>query len=388
MLVVVEVALSLVLLIGAGLLVRSFSSLQQVRPGFDPENALTFQLDLPRTGYRTLDARVSFFRELEGRLRALPGVTAVGGISQLPLTGSGPLAPYAYNEETSRNWESVTADGRGVTPGFFAAMGTRLVSGRDFTNDDVRGRAPIVIIDESLAKRAFAGIANPVGHRLQVGPVGEENNFATVVGIVEHIRMHDLGAERLPHIYRPYYESPFGGLGIVVRSTLDPAVLASSVRRVVAELDKELPVNDLLPMSHYVSRGLESARFTLILMQVVGAMALFLSAIGIYGVISYAVGQRTKEFGVRMALGQTPAGLRLAVVIQGFRLIMLSIAVGLVAASLTTRLLGGMLYDVSPRDPLTFALVALFLMGVALVACYVPARRASRVDPLMALRAE
>jgi predicted permease len=386
-LIVGEVALTLILLTGAGLLVRSFVALQQVRPGFDAGGAMTFQLALPVSKYPNPAVRLAFLDEMERRLRALPGVRAVGVTSQLPLTGSGPLQPYAYNEETARKWESVTADRRVATTDYFEAIGTRLIDGRLFARTDGPDAPRVVIIDQSLAQRAWPN-ERAVGKRLQVGATGTENNFALVVGVVEHIRMHDLAAEGLPQIYTPYYAGAGGRISFAIRATGDLATLATAIRRETKAVDPDLPLNELVPLASYVDTARANARFSLLLMQLVAGIALVLAAIGIYGVIAYSVGQRMKEFGVRMALGQSPASLRVAILRQGVKLAMVSVAVGLVGALLTTRFIARLLYQVSPTDPVTFGAVAMFLLVVAGMASLIPAWRASRADPIAALKAD
>ena len=293
-LMIAEMALALVLLIGAGLMIRSFAALQQVRPGFDPNGVLTFRLALPLAKYPQQAPRLAFLRTMEEQLRAIPGVTAVGLTSQLPLTGSGPLTPYAYDETTARNWESETSDGRSVSPGFFAAMGTRLVAGRLFEQFDA-GR-PVIVVDATLAARAWPG-QNAVGQRLQTQPNGSENLYSEVVGVVEHIRAHDLARVVRPQIYTPIGANP--RLYVVLRASLEPGTLGATVRQVMSQLDPELPVDRLRPMTAYVDDGFGPARMNLVVMSMFGMAALMLSAIGVYGVFWYSVGRRTREIGIR-----------------------------------------------------------------------------------------
>ncbi|HEX2219745.1 MAG TPA: ABC transporter permease [Gemmatimonadales bacterium] len=387
LLIVAEVALSVILLVGAGLLVRSFLAMQRVDPGYDGGDVLTFELSMPSAKYPGGPARRAFFRELQGRLEALPGVTTVGLVSQLPLTGSGPLSPFAYDEETARNFESVTADGRNVSPEYFAAMDAQLLAGRTFTYADSAGTPPVIIVDESLAKLAWPG-ENAVGKQLQLAPTGEENAFAEVVGVVEHMRQHDLTRDILHQIYYPIGQGTPTVMTFVVETSLDPASLVPPVRRTVAAMDPDLPVSRMAPMSAYLSGGMAQARFSLVLMSVLGAVALLLTAVGVFGVISYSVSQRTREFGIRLALGEDPRRTRTDVVLGGMRLVLISIGIGLVGSLVLTRLLAGLLYEVRPADPVTFLAIGLLLAAVALLACYLPARRATRVDPALTLRSE
>jgi predicted permease len=387
LLIVGEVALSVVLLVGAGLLSRSFMALQQVRPGFDAADVLTFQLSFPDLTYPTQGDRRAFLKELETRLLAIPGVRSVGETSQLPLTGSGILQPFAYDEETARNFERVTADFRNASTGFFAALDTRLLAGRYFTDQDRAGGPLVIIVDESLAQLAFPG-QTAVGQRLQIAPTGSPDMYAEVVGVVEHQRMRDLARDLLPQIYGPIGIGTPGTISIVVEGSVPPVSLSGQVQRAVASLDPDLPVQRLLPLETYVGDALALARFSLVLMTVLSVAALVLTAVGVFGVISYSVSQRTREFGIRLALGENSRHTQLSVVLSGMRLVMVSIGIGLVGSLMVTRLIAGLLYQVRPADPVTFAAIGLLLAMVALLACYLPARRATRVDPALTLRSE
>jgi putative ABC transport system permease protein len=387
LLIGIEVALSVVLLVGAGLLIRSFIALQQVRPGFDASDVLTFQLALPGARYPQPSDRRVFIDELERRLRVVPGVRNVGVISQLPLTGSGSLSPFAYDAATAENWESVTADGRAITPHYFQTMNARLLGGRDFTDHDVVNGPQVAIIDETLAKLAWPG-QSAVGKRLQVNPTGSPNQYVEVVGVVEHMRSHDLTRAVRPQIFRPLGQQTPINLAFVLESSVEPASLVPLVRREVAAVDKDLPVHHQLPMTAYIDGAEAQARFSLFLMATLGGIALLLASVGIFGVISYSVTQRSREFGIRQALGEDPSHTRRTVVLRGMRVVLLSILIGLGASFGITRLLSDLLYQVSPGDPLTFAGISILLALVALLACYLPARRATRVSPSVALRNE
>jgi putative ABC transport system permease protein len=381
-LMVAEMALALVLLIGAGLIVRSFLALQQVRPGFDADRVLTFRLALPLGKYPRPEPRIAVLRQIEDGLRALPGVTDVGLVSQLPLTGSGPLSPYAYNEATARNWESETSDGRNVSAGYFRAMGTRLLSGRFFDEHDTASQGRI-IIDETLAARAWPG-ESAVGKRLQVQPTGSQAPFAEVIGVVEHVRAHDIARPVRPQIYTPI--GPLVRLYVVVRTSGEPAALAGDVRTKMRGIDPDLPVDRVLPMTAYVSDALAQTRLSLLLMTLFGGTALLLSCVGIYGVFSYAVGQRTREIGIRMALGQEPRHIRNLVLREALRLSAIATAAGAAAAFLLTQAVSALLFQVTPGDPATFAVMTALLVAVALAGSYVPARRATAVNPIVALK--
>ena len=386
-LVVGEIGLSLVLLIGVGLMIKSFAALQQVDPGFEPTGVLTFRIELPSGQYPDAERCDAFFDVLEERALALPGANAFGAISQLPLSGSGPLQPYAYDDETARNWESVTADGRWSTPGYFQSMGIRLLAGRSFNRLDQPqpGEPPPIIVDEVVARRAWPG-QPAVGQLLQIQPTSAENRFARVIGVTEHVRAHDLSRELWGQIYRPGR----GGRGrtIAVKAEGDPSRLIPQITDLIAELDPQLPVIDPRPMTAYVEEASSQARFSLMLMGLFGLLALILVAIGIYGVVSYAVGLRRREFAVRLALGERPAGLARRVLAQGLGLVIVAAALGVAASLVLTRYLSDLLFGVAPNDPTTLAGAALVLAVIALAACYLPARRASRLQPASVLREE
>jgi putative ABC transport system permease protein len=320
-------------------------------------------------------------------LLAIPGVVQVGQVSRLPLSGSGTLQPFAYNEATARNWESVTADERIVSEDFFQAIDARLVAGRWFDRRDEAGAPPVAIVDESLARLAWPG-ESPIGRRLQVQPTGSPDPYVEIVGVVEHQRINDLTRATLPQIYWPLGQSAPATVAYVVETSMEPVALSTSVRQAVAELDKDLPVSRLEPMSGYVAANAAPRRFSLILMAVLGGIALLLAAIGVFGVISYSVGQRTREFGIRLALGENPRRTRFSVIAGAMRVVVPSIAVGLAGSLAGSRWIAGLLYAVRPADPTTFICIAGLLALVALLACYLPARRATRVDPAHALRAE
>lgn len=388
-LVVAEVSLSLMLLVGAGLLLRSFVALQGADPGYDADGVLTFRAQLPRAGgaYETPESRVALFEALQERLEALPGVDVASGISQLPLTGSGPLQPFAYDEETARNWESVTADERWVLDGFFQAAGAVLVAGRDFTRADGGDAEPVAIIDESLARTAWPD-EPAVGKRLQIQPEGDPDSFVRVVGVVRHLRLHDVAREVLPQIYVPYRQTPVRSLSFVVRSSGDPGALVGPARRTLATLDDRIVLDEARSFHALVDASLERARISLWLMVGFGAVALLLVCVGIYGVVSWTIARRTRELGLRMALGAAPGALRRSVLARGLTLVVPSLLLGSLLALLLARSLQGLLYGITPLDLPTYIAVSLLLLAVTLLACWAPARRATRVDPTEALRTD
>ncbi len=389
-LIVAEVGMSLILLIGVSLLLRSFILLQGVDPGFEYQNALTFQLTIPAARYPTPDDRIGFYRELEEKLRALPGVTAVATISPLPLSGAGSQAPYAYDDITAQKWESVTADTMTVSTKFPQAMGVQLRSGRFFDGRDVLGGALVVVVDETLARKSWPG-EDPVGKQVQL-PVFRngkvEREWHRVIGVLGHIRNHDLTRDVREQVYFPLAQDPLRGMVVVIRTAGDPALLAGQVHSTVAQLDAELPVNDLRPMSDYLADANAHRRFTVILISLFGGISVILACVGLFGVVSYAVTQQIREFGVRMALGARGRDIFRLVFGRGARLVGLGLVVGFVVSIPVTRGLDNLLFGIGPRDPLALGLAGVLLSGAALAGCLLPARRATKVDPVVALRFE
>jgi predicted permease len=386
-LVVVQVALSVVLLIGAGLMVRSFVAMRNQDLGYRPEGLLTFRLTLPNNRYPD-PQKLVFFREFEDRLRAVPGVTGVGAATPIPLLGtesSGRYGPPAALADGSLYGQ---AEFRVVLPGYFDVMGTRLVEGRLFDEADHRDSALHVLVDRKLAAKLWPG-ASAVGERMLVRVTTLEPQFVTVVGVVEHERAQSVGREGTETVYvTNSYVGTNGDFYWIVRTSLDPAGLVPQVRAHLAQLDPALPIADVRPMSERVAQAGSSVTFSLVLITIFGLIALFLAAVGLYGVLAFTVRQRTGEFGVRMALGADARSILMLVVRQGLMLTGIGLGAGLIAGFWATRLLDSMLVGVSANDPLTFALMAAVLGAAAVWASYLPARRATRVDPAVALRAD
>jgi putative ABC transport system permease protein len=310
-------------------------------------------------------------------------VQAVGGVSQLPLTGSTPLWPYAYDDETASHF-NLSADGKNVTNGYFDAMGARILEGRAFTTQDQNQGDPVVIIEEVLARRAWPN-ESPIGKQMQVFTA---NRFVTVVGVVEHMRNYDLREDLREQVYVPISQRSSRNMSMVVRTGGDPMALASAVRNAVWAIDETLPVDNVRPLEAYTRDAMGQSQFTLMLMTVFGGLALVLATVGIYGVISYAVDQRSHEFGIRIALGARPEKLVRSVMAGGTRLVLASIGIGALASVVLARSLEGLLFEVSAFDPGTYAAVAVVLAAVALLACYVPARRTASSDPVATLKSE
>jgi putative ABC transport system permease protein len=390
-LVISEVALSLVLLIGAGLMIRSFAKLNQVDPGFNPARVFTMGVALLRNKYPEEEHVAAFYSQLLERAAATPGVESVGAISDLPLLGSNTSdsftiegrPPLAKQEEPSTEYHV-------VTPRYFESMGIPLLAGRDFAETDTKQAPNVVVINESFARRHFAG-ENPLGHRIRLQ--GQERDPLLIVGVVGDVRQLGIDKQPVPEAFVPFLQDPLSktyqrAMTIVARTKSDPSAVAGSLRAALTSLDKSLPVYDLKPMTEYLRDSLARRRFNLILLTAFGGVALVLAAIGIYGVISYGVTQRTHEIGIRMALGAEKADVLRLVVRQGMMMALGGVATGLLASLALTRLMESLLFGVSVTDPLTFTVIAMLLTSVALLACFVPARRATKVDPLVALRYE
>ncbi|MCH7717273.1 MAG: ABC transporter permease [Gemmatimonadetes bacterium] len=396
-LVVTEVALSLVLLVGAGLMLRSFSNIRQVEPGFDAENVLTFAVPLPFFKYRTPNGRVEFYERLYQRIEGLPGVQRVGAVVPLPLAGGDQYLVYSYgtSDATEEQWTQTKADYKAVLPGYLEAIGARMVSGRPLSRADNQIDARrVVVIDEKLAQRAWPN-EEAVGKQLDVAVfVFDETGMRTervpaeVVGVVGNIRAESLTEDGREAVYFPFRWFPFFPLTLTVRVAGDPLALAAPIRREIEVLDPEVPMADIRVMKDYVTEAVASTRFTLTLISLFAGIALLLASIGLYGVISYSVRQRTREIGVRMAFGADEKSIVRLVVGRGMTLGLAGVGVGIVAAFALTRTVSSLFYGVSAVDPVTFVGIPLVLVAVTVVASYVPARRAMRVDPVEALRDE
>jgi putative ABC transport system permease protein len=389
LLIVSEVALSLVLLVGAGLLFRSFLRLQAVELGFRPERVLTFRLN-PAGANFTQDPQFSaFFKQIAERIETLPGVDAVGVINTLPLV-KGPTTAFRVEGRpltTPDKWPSVNY--RSVSPDYFRAVNVPLIQGRAFNAHDNESAPRAVMVNQTLARRDFEG-EDPVGKRINLGGTGPDGQpiWFEIVGVVADVRNIELNTEPAAEIYTSYLQDPFAGMSFVVRSAVEPESLIPAVRETVRRIDKGQPIAEVREMKQIVSEVAAQPRFNTLLLSLFAGVALLLAAAGIYGVMSYSVTQRTHEIGLRMALGaQTRDVIRL-IVGQCVKLTLAGLALGLAAAFALTRVMATLLYGVSPTDPSTFAGCALLLVLVALLACYLPARRATKVDPLVALRYE
>jgi putative ABC transport system permease protein len=387
-LVVAEVALSLVLLTGAGLLIRSFINLQNISPGFRTDGVLTARVQLPATRYRQEPDIARFLGDAVGRLRQVPGVRNAAGVTFMPLTGLGiGTSFHRLDRPEPAPGEFPSAQVRPVTPGFFATLGIPQLAGRDFTEADTRQVADVFVVTETLARRIYPG-ENPIGKRMNVSLRNDEGMTGEIVGIVGDVKMTSLEAETQPAIFVPHAQLPIGIMTFVIRTDLEPMSLAPSVARAVHSLDAELPIAEVKTLEDIVSATLARPRTVSVLLAAFALLALILAAVGVYGVMAYSVSQRTQEIGVRMALGATTDSVFRMVLGQALRLVAIGVVAGLAAAGLLTRVLESLLYNTPARDPWTFAATAAVLIVVAALASYVPARRGTRIAPIQALRVE
>jgi len=385
LLVVSDVALALLLLTGAGLVMKSFVRLLEVKPGFDPSNTLTLSISL--WGPKATDAKaVEFYQQVLRSTQALPGVESAGVVSQLPLGGN--LDMYGVHVEgksSSDPEEDPSADRYSISPAYLRAMRIPSLSGREFDDRDRADSLPVVLINESAARKFWPG-ENAIGQRFRFGD--SKGPWRTVVGIVGDVLHKGLDAPHTLQVYLPQTQFTDSSGLLVVRTSNAPASLAGAVRGVIAAVDSQVPVSDVATMEDVVSASVANQRFGVILFTLFAAVALLLAAFGIYGVISYGVAQRTHEIGIRVALGARRSQMLKLVIGEAMKPALFGAVLGIVAAFGLTRLLAGLLYGVKPADPATFALVFVLLMAVSLLACYIPARRAMRVDPIVALRYE
>ena len=383
--VVAEVALALVLLVGAGLLVRSFLRLVEQSPGFDPSRTVTMRISLPQARYGGQGQRALFLERFFQQVDALPGVEASGAISFLPLTGLGAATSMQIvgKPVPPKGQEPVT-DVRVITHDYLKTMGVPLLKGRLFSNQDAADAKGRVVINETMALRHWPG-EDPIGKRVRISWDDQEDE---VIGVVGDVRHYGLDVESRPMTYWPYGRNPYGTMTVTVRTAGDASRVVTSVAGLVRGLDPELAVANVKTMDEVVSSSVAQRRLTMLLLSIFAGAALLLAAIGIYGVIAYGVTQRTREIGIRMALGAQRADVLRMVVRQALLLAAAGIVIGGAGALVLTRLMEGLLFQVKPGDPVTFAVVSGVLATVALLASYLPGRRATRVDPVIALRAD
>ena len=390
LLVIAETAMAMVLLVGAGLLLKSFAHLLDVKPGFVAENVLTMQVGLPNAGYQDPQKRVALIKQLEASLAGAPEVSSVGFVTRLPLMSAlNNITTFlAIEGKPVPAGERPEIDFRRASTGYFQTMGIPLLSGRLVTEQDIINNTGSVIINEAMAKRFWPG-EDPVGKRISTAnSTGQQTQWQTIVGVVGSVRHLGLDVEPRPEIYYHTNTVPPFGPVVVIRTTGDPQRLISIARAKVREIDRDVPISNVNTMEQLVAQSVAQRRFGMFLVGIFAALALVLAVVGIYGVVSYSVAQRTNEIGVRMALGASATDVLKMVLKNGMTLALIGVGAGLVGAFVLTRVMAAMLFDVKPTDAATFAIVSVGLILVALLACYVPARRAMKVDPLEALRYE
>jgi predicted permease len=391
LLVIAEVAISLILLIGAGLLINSFLRLRNVDPGFSTNNLLTMSIVLPQQKYSDQARRSAFYTELVSRIESIPGVKSAAVTNWIPLVRQGDSIGFSIEgrpDPGAGKRPSVVT--RVVHPHYFRTMGIQLLRGREFNDQDRVESPAVAIISETMARRYFAG-EDPIGKRLTPAnpSSAEPDDWITVIGVAKDVRQFELVADPKPQMYLSYVQAGFfAPRHLVVSTNVEPMSLVATVRKAVWDIDKEQPVSNISTMDAVLSESVAQQRFSMLLLGIFAVLALVLAAVGIYGVMSYSVAQRKHEIGIRMALGAQSRDVLKMVVGQGLKLVLIGVGVGLVAAFVLTRVMASLLFGISATDPMTFIIISLVLISVAVLASYIPARRATKVDPMVALRYE
>ncbi len=382
-----EIAVALVLVVGAGLMIQSFRRLLEVDPGFNPSRTLTFQVQAPSAQYPESEQVLAFADELQRRLAATPGVVSVGLNPWIPMTGGGPQFRYRLaSDQVGPVNDMPIGMFRPVSPGYFATMEIPLVAGRTFRDDDRAGQVPVAIVNEAFVRRHFADGEDPLGRRVVISYEEPNAPEREIVGVVRDVKNAGLTSDPVPVYYVPFRQIPWNTMTLAVRTTGEPGAITPAVRAIVGELDPDIPVTNIATMEERLSQVVAQPRFRMQLLGVFAAVALILAAVGVYGVMAYAVSQRTQEIGVRLALGARPAAVRRMVVKEALAVGLIGVLVGLAGALALSRLVSGMLFEVQATEPVVYLTVAGILTAVAVTASLVPALRASRVDPMAALR--
>jgi putative ABC transport system permease protein len=369
-------------------MIKSFQRLSNVDPGFNPQNVLTMQVSLPPFRYTEAGAKANFYDQLLGRVKSLPGIEAASMTTALPLSGPTFGGPFSIEgRPLDLSGKPPHASIRTTAPGYFHVMSTPFVRGRDFGTEDTGNSVPAVIINETFA-RSFFGNGDAIGQRIKIGAPSSPRPWMQIAGIVKDVKSEGLDAAVMPEMYLPYSQDIVAAMTLVVRTSGDPENSIASVRREVLSIDKDQPVYNISTMKRLLDESIAQRRLNMLLLGAFALLALLLAASGIFGVMAYTVSQRTQEIGIRLALGAQKRDILSLVVWQGMMLSLIGVGIGVGASLALTRFLSSLLYGVSSTDPATFAVIALLLTGVALVACYIPARRALKVDPMVALRYE
>ncbi len=388
-LVISEFALALMLLIGAGLMIRSFQTLQQVNPGFNPHHVVTMQINLPRNKYQDPAQGAAFQQQFLQKVESLPGVESASLSMALPPSLLVMTNPFAIEGNLPAPGEAQPlAEHILVSPNYFQTLGIRLINGRVFTDADKQDAPSVIIINKTMAETYFPN-EDPVGKRMQTGDYNPQAPFDTIIGVVDDVKYQGLNQERKPTMYWPYLQNTWWrSMYVAVRTQNDPLQSVAGIRKEVWSIDQDLPVSSIKTMEQLMSESVNEPKAMTTLFAMFGAVALILASIGIYGVMSYTVTQRTREIGIRLALGAQKSDVLQMVIKQGLKLAIIGVCLGLIASFALTRLMADLLFGVSATDVLTYVAVSIILAGVALVACLVPARRAAKTDPMVALRYE
>jgi putative ABC transport system permease protein len=388
-LVVAEMALALILLAGAGLLLNTFWNLRQINPGFDAKNVVSFRISLPYSKYKPPQVG-EFYKQLQTRLQSITGVESVSAVFPLPMSGeTSPPLDFEIEGRPMPANERPNCDGRSMQPGYFDTLGIRLVKGRDFTERDSADAPPVAIINETLARRHFPN-EDPIGKRIRlIFPMSETPlPFREIVGVFGDVKQRKVSEETRPEIYAPFAQGPFPEMYLAVKTSHSPSGLIGAVNSEVHALDKDQPIYDIKTLEQRLGASFAQQRFSAALLTLFAALALILTAVGLYGVISYSVAQRTHEIGLRVALGAQQSTVLKLIVGEGVKLALIGVVIGFLATLGLKQLVEGLLFGVKASDPLTFAVIASIQVLVSLVACYLPARRAAKVDPMVALRGD
>jgi putative ABC transport system permease protein len=390
LLVITEMALALMLLISAGLFIQSFRRLQKVDPGFNSHGVLTAYIMLPSSKYTEPRRQAAFFKEVINQIEALPGVEAVGGASSIPLTGTNDAGYFRIEGIPERRAGDplIEAEQPKITPGYIRAMEIPVLMGRSFNWADNENSPQVAVVSEALVQLYWPN-EDPIGKRLSINNDSDGKPvWRQIVGVVKDVKHDGLAKQPRPVIFSPLLQYPVPYTILAIRTHTDPSSLSPAIRRAVTAVDSEQPIFRINTMERFISDSVSDSRFQTQLLTVFAAVALALAAVGIYGVVGYSVNQRTHEIGIRLALGARQRDVLKMVVKQGMRLATIGVVIGLAGAFALTRLMKDFLFGVNASDPLTFGVIALILTLIALLACYFPARRATKVDPLVALRYE